>query len=223
MKAFFTKDFAHFFNELEMNNNKVWFDANRQRYEEQVKAPFYNFIEALIDEVSKVDKNLFIDPKSAIFRIHKDVRFSKIKTPYKTHCSALIAKNGRKDMNSPGFYLELTAAGVAFYSGLYQPDAKILKSIRTYIMDHQDEFNTLLKDKSFKKSFGILMGEKSKVLSKEFKEAAMKQPYIFNKQFLMIKKWDIKMLTDKNLVKEIKTCFENARAMRAYLYEASIY
>lgn len=223
MKAFFTKDFAQFFKELEKNNSKVWFDAHRQRYEEQVKFPFYHFIEALIDEVSKIDKDLLIDPKSAIFRIHKDVRFSKDKTPYKTHCSALIAKNGRKDMNGPGFYLELTATGAAFYSGLYQPDAKMLKSIRTYIMDHPNEFNTLLKDKSFKKSFGTLMGEKSKVLAKEFKEAAIEQPFIYNKQFLMIKKWEKQLLTDKKLIQEIKTCFEHARAMRAFLYEASIY
>lgn len=223
MSLFFTKDFAQFFKELEKNNNKEWFDANRPRYEKNVKTPFYEFIQALIDEVSKIDKDLFIDPKAAIFRINRDVRFSKDKIPYKTHCSALIAKGGRKAMNDPGFYLELTANGIAFYSGMYMPDTKTLKSIREYIIDHNEEFNKLIKDKKFKATFGELQGDKSKIIPKEMKEAAITQPYIYNKQFMMIKKWDPKMLLDKNLIKELTTCFEHSRAFRSYLYEASSY
>ena len=223
MSQYFDKDFTLFFKELEKNNNKVWFDANRPRYEKNIKTPFFNFIEALIDEVSKIDKDLLIDPKAAIFRINKDVRFSKDKSPYKLHCSAAIAKGGRKDHVNPGFYLEFTANKIAYYSGIYMADTKTLKSIREYISDNNDEFNKLLKDKKFKTTFGELYGEKSKVLPKEMKEIASTQPYIYNKQFLLVKEWKGSFITDKNLMKELIQTFENGRAMRAFLYEASIY
>jgi uncharacterized protein (DUF2461 family) len=102
-------------------------------------------------------------------------------------------------------------------------DTKTLKSIREYISDNNDEFNKLLKDKKFKTTFGELHGEKSKVLPKEMKEIASTQPYIYNKQFLLVKEWKGSFITDNNLMKELIQTFENGRAMRAFLYEASIY
>lgn len=223
MPEFFTKDFAQFFTDLEKNNKREWFEQNKERYEKSVKSPFYHFIDTLINEVSKKQSDLLIDPKNAIFRIYRDVRFGKDKTPYKTNCSALIAPGGRKAMGATGFYLEFSAAGIGFYSGIYQPDTKTLKSIREHIIDHEREFYKLVKDKKFISSFGAVQGEKSKIIPKEMKDAASKQPYIYNKQFLMIKKWDQAMLLDKNLIKTIQTCFENSRDFSLFLNQASQY
>ena len=82
--AWFTSDFNTFFKDLARNNNKEWFDANRKRYEASMKQPFESFTTEVIKRVAKHDKSVKIGPKEAIFRINRDIRFSKDKTPYKT-------------------------------------------------------------------------------------------------------------------------------------------
>ncbi|MCB0770562.1 MAG: DUF2461 family protein, partial [Flavobacteriales bacterium] len=79
--AHFTSDFNQFYKDLAKNNNKEWFDANRKRYEMSVKKPFLDLVSAVIAKVGKVDKNVRIEAKEAIFRINRDIRFSKDKTP----------------------------------------------------------------------------------------------------------------------------------------------
>ena len=98
--AYFTKDFTKFLKDLEKNNNREWFNENKKRYEESVKEPFYNFIDEMIMRINAIDNNVAIQPKDAIFRIYKDVRFSKDKLPYKTQVSAVISPGGRKDMTN---------------------------------------------------------------------------------------------------------------------------
>ncbi|HNR54889.1 MAG TPA: DUF2461 family protein, partial [Flavobacteriales bacterium] len=85
--AWFTNDFNDFFKDLAKNNNKEWFDANRKRYEASVKEPFTAFVAEAIKRIGKHDKAVRIEPKEAIFRINRDIRFSKDKTPYKLNAS----------------------------------------------------------------------------------------------------------------------------------------
>ena len=83
------KEYLNFFNELSENNNKLWFDENRKRYEKFVKKPFENLITDLIAELSNIDLKITMQAKDAMFRINRDIRFSNDKTPYKTQMSAL--------------------------------------------------------------------------------------------------------------------------------------
>ena len=105
--SYFSKDFLDFFKELAANNNKDWFDANRKRYDKSVKEPFKAFVADLISESQKIDPSIDIEAKDAIFRINRDIRFSKDKTPYKLDRSAIISAAGRKDHSIPGFYIAL--------------------------------------------------------------------------------------------------------------------
>ena len=93
----FEKDFIDFFKELAQNNNKEWFDSNRKRYESSIKKPFKEFISKLISEIQLHDSEVLIEPKDAIFRINRDIRFSKDKTPYKLQTSAIVSAGGRKN------------------------------------------------------------------------------------------------------------------------------
>ncbi|MEL6943413.1 MAG: DUF2461 domain-containing protein, partial [Bacteroidota bacterium] len=102
----FTPDFLNFFKDLRANNEREWFHANKKRYEQSVKIPFQAFIADVIEHASIFDPNILITPKDAIFRIYKDTRFSKDKTPYKLHASAVVSRGGRKDLTSIGIYLE---------------------------------------------------------------------------------------------------------------------
>ena len=103
--AHFNLDYLLFFQELAQNNHKEWFDLNRSRYEKNVKVPFRDFTQVAIDTIAKSDP-LFKDllAKDCVFRINRDIRFSKEKIPYKTMCSALISPNGKKSKAINGIY-----------------------------------------------------------------------------------------------------------------------
>jgi uncharacterized protein (TIGR02453 family) len=185
MAAYFTKEFPQFFIDLSRNNHKDWFDENRKRYEQQIKAPFLAFTTDFINEAKKLDKRLDMEPKKAIFRINKDIRFSKDKSPYKLHMAGLVNGSFNKDWNNPhGLYYQLSAEGMWLGGGFYQPEKIILEKIRNSMAKKPKEIDTILNEKSFRKLFGgTFQGEKSKILPKELKAAAEIQPLIFNKQF----------------------------------------
>jgi len=219
--AHFNKDFTKFFKELKSNNNREWFEANKSRYEENVKKPFELFIDELLAAMYKVDKQFDMEGKECIFRIYRDVRFSKDKKPYKLHMSAALVVGGRKALGAPGFYLELTGEGVGFYCGIYQPDTKQLLAVREKIAEEPERFAKLLKSKAFVQHFEALQGEKGKVIPKELKEAAEKQPLIYNKQFLMIKHFPAAAISSDTLIKELIDTFKASRDMHAFLLEAT--
>ncbi len=124
---YFTQDYLDFFKNLAANNHKQWFDENRKTYETVVREPFKLFIADVIKSVQEIDNGVALEPKNAIFRINRDVRFSKDKTPYKLFNSAIISKNGRKDKTYPGLYLELNPERLAIFGGVYMPSMLRLK------------------------------------------------------------------------------------------------
>jgi len=180
--SYFTKDFTAFLKDLTKNNNREWFHANKKRYEKFVKEPFQAFVAEMIARASRVDKGINIQPKDAIFRINRDTRFSKDKTPYKTSLGAVIAPGGRKDHTTPGLYIELNAHYIRVYSGCYMLDKYQLEDVRYHIANNLSQFDKLIKDKAFVKTFGTIQGEQNKRLPKELQEPAEQQPLIYNKQ-----------------------------------------
>ena len=136
--SYFSPDFIQFFKDLRSNNEREWFHANKKRFETTVKKPFESFISDVIELLSVHDKHILITPKEAIFRIYRDTRFSKDKTPYKTHMSAVVSRGGRKDLTSPGVYLECNDEHFRIYSGVYMPNSKQLQRIREAIASQPD-------------------------------------------------------------------------------------
>lgn len=198
--AWFTPDFNAFFKELAKNNNKEWFDANRKRYEGSVKRPFEAFVADAIARIARHDKAVRIAPKEAIFRINKDIRFSKDKTPYKLEASAIISPAGRKDHATPGIYFAFGPEAVKFYGGAYQPEKDQLERIRTAIMRDGRGFRKVVDAKVFKQVFGGVQGEVNKVLPPAFKAAAANEPLIANKQFYVGVERPAKLVTDAKLM-----------------------
>ena len=105
--------------DLSKNNNREWFHANKKAYEKDLKKPFQNLVQQLIDTFQRHDPDIQIQPKEAIFRINRDIRFSKDKTPYKTHVSAIISPKGRKGKEYPGFYFHFEAGRLMMGGGAY--------------------------------------------------------------------------------------------------------
>jgi len=219
--AYFTKDFLKFIKDLNKNNNRDWFNANKSRYIEHVKEPFEAFVQVMIDEMQKLDRNVLITPKDAIFRIYRDTRFSKDKTPYKTHISAIVSRGGRKNKSSPGIYIQFSAEDARIYSGAYELDKNALQNVREGITSNLKEFNSLINDRKFKNKFGEILGEKNKRIPKEFQEIAEVQPLIANKQFYFFAKFDPEIVLDPKLTKIMIDHYKIAQPLGNFLWEAS--
>jgi uncharacterized protein (TIGR02453 family) len=217
---YFSPDFLQFFKELAANNHKEWFDENRKRYEKEVKEPFKKLVADVILEMRKEEPELLVEPKDCIFRINRDIRFSKDKTPYKTNVSAAISPGGRKDMTTPGLYLELGPERLAIYGGMYMPDTKLLKQLRTYITENLVGFKQAYQDDSFVKHYGELHGEQNKRIDKEFREAAEMEPLLYNKQFYYYAILPEEMIVADNLLEMVTEYYDAGRPMREFLWDA---
>lgn len=218
--TWFTDDFNKFFKDLAKNNNKEWFDANRKRYEASVKNPFQAFVAEAIKRIHKLDKSIAIEPKEAIFRINKDIRFSKDKTPYKLEASAIISPAGRKDHAVPGIYFALGPEAVRFYGGCYQPEKEQLRAIREAIVKDGKAFRKAIGGKPFLTLFKEVQGETNKVLPPEFKAAVANEPLIANKQFYVGAELPAKLVSDAKLMEALMDHWLAMRPFNDWLAKA---
>lgn len=217
MEKIFTPDFLNFFIELAPNNNKDWFDQNRSRYEKNVKEPLKYFVQQLITEFSKIDpKFKETEPKDCIFRINRDIRFSKDKSPYKLQVSAVISPEGKKSRAIDGIYIELTPEHVRVYGGVYEVDKDDLQSIREGIAKNLNEFRKLISNQDFRKVFGELRGEKNKVLPKELKNAGEQEPLMYNKQWYFFTEFDPEIILEQDLIKRVIEVYKVARPVEQF-------
>ncbi len=191
---YFSPAFFKFFDELKNNNNKEWFDKNKSRYENDVKAPFKKLVEDVSRKLAKDIPNINTDASKAIFRINRDVRFSKDKSPYKLNVAAVLSPGGKKEENYPGFYMHFGADEIMVGGGKYFCTKEDIAKIRQEIYYNNKEFTKLLSDKAFKEKWKTLQGDKSKILPPEYKDFIKEQPLIANKQF-----WYYANLTRKDV------------------------
>jgi uncharacterized protein (TIGR02453 family) len=215
---YFTPAFLKFYKDLAANNDRDWFQANRGRYEKSVKLPFEGFVTELIEAMKLSDPALDLQTKDAIFRINRDVRFSKDKTPYKLCSSAIISKGGKKDHVSPGLYVELGPEKVAVYGGVYMPDKEQLQAIRNHIAGHLEEFGRLLIHDEFVSSFGTLHGERNKIISPDLRPMAERQPLLYNKAFYFYAHLPAETVLQKDIISRVTRLYEAGRPMADFLY-----
>jgi uncharacterized protein (TIGR02453 family) len=148
-----------FLNDLKNNNNRDWFNENKKYYQE-AKSDFDNFIEQLIPEIFKFDPRIgTLTAKNTTFRIYRDVRFSKDKTPYKTHFGAFMAPGGRKS-EMAGYYIHISADESFIGGGSHNPSGPNLKKIRSEIYYNYKAYMDIVTAKAFKKTFGEVSGDR---------------------------------------------------------------
>jgi uncharacterized protein (TIGR02453 family) len=140
---------------LKKNNNKPWFDAHRAQYE-AARIDYSNFIQLVIDALQKTDTTITgLTARDCLFRINRDIRFSKDKTPYKANFGASIKLGGRKSPFA-GYYFHLEPGQSFIGGGLWMPEAPALKNMRQEIDYNWDEFQSILQEKNFKKTYSDL-------------------------------------------------------------------
>jgi uncharacterized protein (TIGR02453 family) len=147
MPAHFTPDLFHFLARLKRHNNRDWFLAHKEEWENTVRQPVLRFITDFAAPLSDIAPYLVADPRpsrGSMFRIYRDTRFSHDKRPYKTHVAMRFAHRG-KDVHSPGFYLHLESGGCFGASGLWHPEPPTLLKVRNAIVSHPKEWRSVRK------------------------------------------------------------------------------
>lgn len=172
-----------FLSELGANNNKEWMDANRGAYL-QAKADFEALVNVLLQNLQAIDPGLNgLTAKDCIFRINRDIRFSKDKSPYKHNFGASIAEGGKKSLNA-GYYLHIQPGDESFFGGgLYMPPGAQLKKIRQEIDYNAPELLKIVTAEDFKQAYGRIQGEKLSRAPKGY------DPHHPNIEFLKLKSY----------------------------------
>uniref|UniRef100_UPI003217117A DUF2461 domain-containing protein n=1 Tax=uncultured Draconibacterium sp. TaxID=1573823 RepID=UPI003217117A len=209
----------HFLTELSANNNREWFNDNRKRYEESRDKVVF-LTDVLINEIGKFDSEVRgLSPKDCVFRIFRDVRFSKDKRPYKTNFGSFICKGGRKSMN-PGYYFHIEPGSSFVGGGIYMPPSEPLKQIRNYMSENAEEFLAISDDPGFKKTFPQMYDDKLKTAPKgfpkdhEFIDLLRYKSYIFSKEI------DDKIVTGNKYIEHMVGLFDQLHPVNAFLNEA---
>lgn len=147
-----------FLTDLKHNNNRIWFQANKDRYENDIKEPLLTFIAAFAERAPEISTSIMAIPRitgGSLFRIYRDMRFSKDKTPYKTGAGLHFRHKRGKDVHAPGYYLHLEPGEVFAGCGIWKPNTETVTKIRTKIANHPDQWLNIIQDKKFKKTFTI--------------------------------------------------------------------
>ncbi|MFY7965099.1 MAG: DUF2461 domain-containing protein [Chitinophagaceae bacterium] len=208
-----------FIKDLKKNNTKEWFDANRKMYE-AAKQDFLSLTETILKGIAAKDETLSqLEPKKCVFRINRDVRFSKDKSPYKTNMGMSISKGGKSAM-SAGYYFHLEPGACFIGGGIYMPMPDEVKKIRQEIDYNWDEFKKIITNKKFVETFGDISKGAEFSLSRPPKGYDENNPAI---DYLKLKSWTISTtikdeeLTDKNIAKKIVTTFETIKPLIDFL------
>ena len=161
MKASFagfpTEGFT-FLRGLKRNNNREWFQARKQIFDEKVKAPMVELVEAVNREMAAFAPDYVNEPQKAIYRIYRDTRFSHDKTPYKTHIAAIFPRRGMDKHVGGGLYFSVSPFEIEVAGGAYMPGPDELKTIRAHLAEHYEEFQRLVRAPALRKQVGELQG-----------------------------------------------------------------
>ena len=199
-----TKESLQFIDDLTANNNRDWFLDHKKRYE-KFKEDYQNLVAAFLAAMKPLDATLeLLEVKNCTFRINRDIRFSKDKTPYKNHLGIWMS-SGLKGANRAGFYVHLGRKESFIAGGFYSPEADDLKKVRKEIAFFYDDLEEIVNEKSFQNLFGGLDRNENNSLKNAPKDYEKDHPAI---EFLKLKNFtathifDIKEATKSDFVKQ---------------------
>lgn len=179
----FPRQALTFLRQLERNNARDWFQPRKEQFEEHCRGPMLRLVELVCDDLRSFAADHVIEPKRAVYRIYRDTRFSKDKTPYKTHVAAMFPRRGLGKNNAAGFYFHVSPKGCEIAGGMYMPGPEELAAVRSAIAADPDGFRELAEDKRRVKAVGPLLGEKLARVPKGFEPDHPAGDYLRMKQW----------------------------------------
>lgn len=217
----FPKKGLTFLRQLKRNNRRDWFEKHKDDYESLVKLPMQSLIAALQPHFQSFAPEFEVNPRRSIFRIYRDVRFSKDKRPYKTHVAAHFVLRGKpKGIEGSGYYLHIEPAEVFLGGGIYMPDGDQLKKIRKAIAENPDGFLSVINSSQLKHTFGKLEGEQLKRVPRGYDPEHPMANWLRFKQFFVGSSFAVSKCHSPKFVNEVAEAFETATPLIRYLNEA---
>lgn len=217
------KNTLAFLKELKQNNNKPWFDANRPKYE-IAKSDFANLVKQLITETGKFDAPIAaLEVKDCTFRLNRDIRFSKDKTPYKTNLGAGFNAGGKKADNA-GYYLHIEPGKSFIGGGFWMPSAEVLAKLRQEIDYNFADWNKIINHKNFKNNF-VTGVDKNDSLVRPPKGYTVDNPaidYLRLKSFIVTKPLADAEIIASSFVKSVTAVFKSMQPFLQFLNEATV-
>jgi len=208
-----------FLKDLQKNNNKPWFDAHRKQYED-AKTDFASFIQVLIDKHGKKDESIaHLKAKDCTFRINRDVRFSKDKSPYKNNMGGYMGRGGKKSPFA-GYYFQYQPGRCFAGGGLWMPMPPELSKVRQEIDYNFNEFKKIIGSKKFKSVYGDLSRDAEYVLTRVPKGYETDNPaaeYLKLKSFVSLVFFKDADATSKDLTKKVLTAFETLQPLVEFI------
>lgn len=216
MNATLNKETLKFLRDLTKNNNREWFNENKEKYT-AAHENVLSFVEAIIAEIAEFDEEIGrTDAKKSLFRIYRDVRFSKDKSPYKTNFGAGLGMG--KGSKISGYYLHIEPGKSFLAGGVYHPEVSVLKEIRKEISENGEEFLQILTEKNFKKNFKELSADDKLVkVPQGFEKENPMAEYLKHKSFVVTYPLDDKDLLDENAAKNISEIFRSIQPLNRFL------
>ncbi|GIQ58473.1 TIGR02453 family protein [Flavobacterium collinsii] len=200
-----TKESLQFLEDLRKNNNRDWFLDNKKRYE-IFKKDYHQLVSDLLDVMKPMDPSLeLLEVKNCTFRINRDIRFSKDKSPYKSHLGIWMS-TGIKGLNRAGYYVHIEQGASFIAGGYYSPEAEDLKKVRKEIAFFYEDLEAILNDKNFKKEFGSLDVNENNSLKNPPRGYEKDHPaieFLKLKSFTATQKYDINEVTQKDFVSKM--------------------
>ena len=205
-----------FLKDIKKNNHKAWYEKNKAR-KEAAYEEMWAFAETLQNEMKKVDQIVEVSPKKMIKRIHRDVRFSKDKTPYKTYIMGGLGRDTAYLRG--GYYFKIEPGKSHFGGGFYSPEPKDLKLIRNHIAQEPKRLRKVLSSAKWKNTFGELLGEQVKTSPKGFDKNHPAIDLLRFKQYYGMKLFTEKEVTAPGFYKEVVKTWKNLRPWFDYMSE----
>jgi uncharacterized protein (TIGR02453 family) len=218
----FDRRFFDFFNELADNNSREWFTDHKSLYEEVVVTPIQALIEAMGPRLSSISPQLTADPRrngGSMFRIYRDTRFSKDKTPYKTHAAVQFRHKLGKDVHAPGFYLHVSSREFVIGTGIWRPDSESVAKIRQAIAANPKDWLRARDDKAFRALFQ-LDGESLVRPPRGFDKDHPLIEDLRRKDFIGMRALAPPDLLRSDLVDELATAYATCKPLMAFLCRA---
>lgn len=213
----FPSEGIEFLRELKANNDREWFNPRKTVFEETVRQPMLRLVEAVHAEMARFAPDYVGEPAKCVYRIYRDTRFSKNKTPYKTYTSALFWRTGTPKDDMASFYFGISPEGIDCGSGLYSPPPEILRPVREHIAGNAAAFRATFDNRRVSKLFGEMRGESLARVPQGYDPGHSEIDLLKKKQFLLWAKLDPGLATTPKLFAELVTRMEVATPFIEFL------
>jgi uncharacterized protein (TIGR02453 family) len=219
MPAFFTPRTLTFLRALKRNNDREWFKARKEEYEEHVRGPMVALIEQLSADAHRFAPDMVFSPRDSLFRIYRDTRFSEDKTPLKTHIAASFPPRHLAKARGAGLYLQVGHDGAWAGGGIYGPEKNELLQIREHLAGNHQRFRSIVESPRFKKQLGGLQGERLQRVPRGFVADHPAAEYLKYKQLYAGHEFTAAEVTGPRFYASLVTLFTDMMPLVTFLNE----